>query len=37
MFILLSSAIAPGLALFSYFYLRNQMATEPRKTLFQSF
>ncbi len=37
MFILLSAAIAPGLALFSYFYLRNQMSTEPRKTLFQSF
>lgn len=37
MFILLSVAIAPGLALFSFFYLRNQMATEPRKTLLQSF
>lgn len=37
MLILLSAAIAPGLALLSYFYLRNQMATEPRKTLFQSF
>lgn len=37
MFIILSAAIAPGLALFSYFYLRNQMATEPRKTLLQSF
>lgn len=37
MFILLSAAIAPGLALFSYFYLRNQMATEPRRTLFQTF
>ncbi|GLC87085.1 glutamic-type intramembrane protease PrsW [Lysinibacillus piscis] len=37
MIILLSAAIAPGLALFSYFYLRNQMATEPRKTLFQTF
>lgn len=37
MFILLSAAIAPGLALFSYFYLRNQMATEPRKTLFRTF
>lgn len=30
MFILLSVAIAPGLALLSFFYLRNQMATEPR-------
>lgn len=37
MFILLSAAVAPGLALLSYFYLRNQMATEPRKTLLQSF
>lgn len=37
MILLLSAAIAPGLALFSYFYLRNQMATEPRKTLFQTF
>lgn len=37
MFILLSAAIAPGCALFSYFYLRNQMATEPRKTLLRTF
>lgn len=37
MFILLSAAIAPGLALLSYFYLRNQMSTEPRRTLVQSF
>lgn len=37
MFILLSVAIAPGLALLCYFYLRNQMSTEPRKTLGQSF
>ncbi|MBD8025242.1 intramembrane metalloprotease PrsW [Ureibacillus sp. Re31] len=37
MFILFSAAIAPGLALLSYFYLRNQMATEPRKTLLQAF
>ena len=37
MLILLSAAIAPGLALLSYFYLRNQMATEPRKTLLQAF
>lgn len=36
-FIVLSAAIAPGLALLSYFYLRNQMSTEPRKTLIQSF
>lgn len=37
MILLLSAAIAPGLALLSYFYLRNQMSTEPRKTLIQSF
>lgn len=37
MFILFSVALAPGLALFSFFYLRNQMATEPRKTLLQTF
>ena len=37
MFILLTAAIAPGLALLSYFYLRNQMSTEPRRTLLQSF
>ncbi|MFC7685144.1 glutamic-type intramembrane protease PrsW [Ureibacillus sp. GCM10028918] len=37
MFILLSAAVAPGLALLSYFYLRNQMATEPRRTLLQAF
>ena len=37
MFILLAVAIAPGLALLSYFYLRNQMSTEPRRTLLQSF
>ena len=33
MLILLSVAIAPGLALLSFFYLRNQMATEPRNLL----
>ena len=37
MLIILSAAIAPGLALLSYFYMRNQMATEPRKTLLQAF
>lgn len=37
MLILISVAIAPGLALFCFFYLRNQMATEPRKTLLQTF
>lgn len=35
--LLISAAIAPSLALFSYFYLRNQMSTEPRRTLLQSF
>ncbi|AMW98623.1 glutamic-type intramembrane protease PrsW [Rummeliibacillus stabekisii] len=37
MFVLLSVSIAPALALFSFFYLRNQMATEPRTTLFHTF
>lgn len=37
MFILLSVAIAPGLALFSYFYLRKQIAREPSRTLFHTF
>lgn len=35
--VLLSAAIAPALALLSYFYLRNQMDTEPRRTLLHSF
>lgn len=37
MIILLTVAIAPGLALFSYFYLRDQFSGEPSKLLFQSF
>ncbi|CAM3058688.1 glutamic-type intramembrane protease PrsW [Filibacter tadaridae] len=37
MFILLTIAIAPGLALFSYFYLRKQIAKEPSHTLFHTF
>lgn len=37
MFILLSVAIAPGLALFSYFYLRNEISNEPSRTLFHTF
>ncbi|MBE1554095.1 glutamic-type intramembrane protease PrsW [Sporosarcina limicola] len=37
MFILLTVAIAPGLALFSYFYLRKQIAKEPSRTLFHTF
>jgi len=35
--IILSVAIAPGLALFSYFYLRNQISSEPSRTLFHTF
>ena len=35
--VLISAAIAPSLALLSYFYLRNEMSTEPRKTLLQAF
>ncbi|MFX3673964.1 MAG: glutamic-type intramembrane protease PrsW [Paenisporosarcina sp.] len=37
MFILFSVAIAPGLALFSYFYLRNEISNEPSRTLFHTF
>lgn len=37
MILLLSVAIAPGLALFSYFYLRNQISSEPSRTLFHTF
>ncbi|HLR11762.1 MAG TPA: glutamic-type intramembrane protease PrsW [Sporosarcina sp.] len=37
MFILLTLAIAPGLALFSYFYLRKQISYEPSRTLFFTF
>lgn len=37
MFILLTLAIAPALALFSYFYLRKQIAKEPSRTLFHIF
>ena len=37
MIILLSVAIAPGLALFSYFYLRNEISAEPSRTLFHTF
>lgn len=37
MIILLTVAIAPSLALFSYFYLRDQFSGEPSKLLFQSF
>ncbi|MFD1928123.1 glutamic-type intramembrane protease PrsW [Sporosarcina siberiensis] len=37
MFILLTVAIAPGLALFSYFYLRKEIAKEPSRTIFQTF
>lgn len=37
MFVLLTVAIAPGLALFSYFYLRKQIAEGPSLTLFHTF
>lgn len=37
MIILLTVAIAPSLALFSYFYLRDQFSQEPSKLIFQSF
>ncbi|ARD49434.1 protease PrsW [Sporosarcina sp. P37] len=37
MFILLTVAIAPALALFSYLYLRKQIAKEPSRTLFHAF
>ena len=37
MIILLTVAIAPSLALFSYFYLRDQFAKEPSKLLFHCF
>ena len=37
MFILLSVAIAPALALLSYFYLRKEIAEEPSKLLLHSF
>ena len=37
MFIMLSVAIAPALALLSYFYLRKEIAKEPSKLLLHSF
>lgn len=37
MFILLTVAIAPGLALFSYLYLRKKIAKEPSRTVFHAF
>ncbi len=37
MIILLTAAIAPGLSLFSYFYLRNQISSEPSRTLLHTF
>lgn len=37
MIILFSVAIAPGLALFSYFYLRNHFTSEPSRKLFHTF
>lgn len=37
MIILLTVAIAPSLALLSYFYLRDQFAEEPSRSIFQCF
>ena len=37
MFILLSVAIAPALALLSYFYLRKEIAKEPSRLLLHTF
>ena len=37
MFFIITAAIAPALALLSFFYLRNEMFTEPRRTLVQAF
>lgn len=37
MFIILTAAIAPGLALYSYLYLRKQIAKEPSRTIFHAF
>lgn len=37
MFLIISAAIAPGIALLSYFYMRNEMSTEPRRTLVHAF
>ena len=37
MIILLSLCHCSRSSAFSYFYLRNQMATEPRRTLLQTF
>ncbi|KIL48088.1 glutamic-type intramembrane protease PrsW [Jeotgalibacillus campisalis] len=37
MFAIISAAIAPGLALLSYFYLRDQYDIEPVRTVFRAF
>ncbi|MCM3088204.1 Membrane proteinase PrsW, cleaves anti-sigma factor RsiW, M82 family [Bhargavaea ginsengi] len=37
MFMLLTVAIAPGLALFSYFYLRKQIHKDPSRSLLQTY
>ena len=37
MFSIITAAIAPALALISFFYLRNEMFTEPRRTLLRAF
>jgi protease PrsW len=37
MFFIITAAIAPALALLSFFYLRNEMFTEPRRSLVRAF
>ena len=37
MFFIITAAIAPAFALLSFFYLRNEMFTEPRRTLVHAF
>ena len=37
MFFIITAAVAPVLALLSFFYLRNEMFTEPRRTLVRAF
>lgn len=37
MFFVISAGVAPALALLSFFYLRNEMFTEPRRSLLRAF
>ena len=37
MLVILSAGIAPGLALLSYFYLKDQYGTEPISVVFKTF